>query len=265
MYLRFSAALILTCIMFSCAAVSVAADDGTTGKSNNSVNILLITSGCCHDYDFQTKAMQLAMEKQGVEAVWTVVNDGGTGTKAEIGYYNDPKWADGFDVVIHNECFANTSSPDYIRRITGPHRAGANAVVIHCAMHTYRAAEVDDWRKFLGVTSRRHEHQSNYRVDVKKKNHPIMVGFPDGHITAKDELYVIEKVWPDTTVLATSESEKTGKDHPVFWVNQFGKARVFGTTYGHSNGTFQDDVFLRTLTRGTLWAAGVLSDSVSAK
>ena len=73
-----------------------------------------------------------------------------------------------------------------------------------------------------------------------------------------DELYVIEKVWPGTTVLATSKSEKTGESHPVFWTNQYGKARVFGTTYGHSNETFEDIVFLEALTSGTLWAAGKL-------
>ena len=232
--------------------------DKTGSLEDSSVNVLLITSGCCHDYDFQTKAMQLAMEKSGVDAVWTVVNEGGKQTKAEIDFYNNPKWAEGFDVVIHNECFANTSDPDYIRRITEPHRAGANAVVIHCAMHTYRAADVDDWRKFLGVTSRRHEHQSHYKVDVVAAEHPIMKGFPDGHLTAKDELYIIEKVWPNTTVLATSDSEKTGESHPVFWTNRFGKSRVFGTTYGHSNETFEDEVFLKTLINGTLWAAGEL-------
>ena len=48
-----------------------------TQTNPDSINILLITSGCCHDYDFQTKAMQLAFENRGVAAVWTVVNDGG--------------------------------------------------------------------------------------------------------------------------------------------------------------------------------------------
>ncbi len=231
---------------------------GDESTSGDSCNILLITSGCCHDYDFQTKAMQLAMEDQGVDAVWTVVNEGGKGTEAEIDFYGEPDWAEGFDVVIHNECFANTADPEYVRSITKPHKAGTNAVVIHCAMHTYRAAEIDDWREFLGVTSRRHEHKSNYKVDVVAKKHPIMAGFPDGHLTANDELYVIEKVWPNTKVLATSSSEKTGETHPVFWTNRYGKARVFGTTYGHSNETFEDEVFLKALTRGTLWAAGKL-------
>lgn len=77
----------------------------------------------------------------------------------------------------------------------------------------------------------------------------------------KDELYIIEKVWPDTTVLATSESEKTGESQPVFWTHRYGKARVFGTTYGHSNETFEDPVFLQALSRGTLWAAGRLTAS----
>ncbi|MEO1615111.1 MAG: ThuA domain-containing protein [Planctomycetota bacterium] len=220
------------------------------------LRILLITSGCCHDYDYQTKTLQLAFKDAGVETDWTVVNEGGKGTDAEIDFYKDESWAEGFDVCIHNECFAKTSNADYIRSITGPHHAGLPAVVIHCAMHTYRDAEIDDWRKLLGVTSRRHEHKSSYKVAVAEKEHPIMKGFPDGHTIEFDELYVIEKVWPNATVLATSTSEKTEKSHPVMWTNQFGKARVFGTTYGHSNKTFEDDAFLGVVVRGTLWAAG---------
>ncbi|KAA5545193.1 ThuA domain-containing protein [Roseiconus nitratireducens] len=219
------------------------------------LNILLITSGCCHDYDFQTKSMQLAFKRAGVDANWTVVNEGGTGTEAQIDFYGESDWAKGFDVCIHNECFANTTDADYIRSITGPHREGLPAVVIHCAMHTYRGASIDDWRQLLGVTSRRHEHKSAYPVEVVAEQHPIMESFPDGHTIQLDELYVIEKVWPNATVLATSKSEKTGQSHPVIWTNQFGKARVFGTTYGHSNETFEDQEFLKLLVRGTVWAA----------
>lgn len=248
----------LVAIQLACCLTLAYGEDAAKQPSDESVNILLITSGCCHDYDFQAKSMQLALEHRGVDAVWTVVNDGGTGTDAEIDFYKNPKWADGFDVVIHNECFAKTTNPEYIRSITRPHQAGTNAVVIHCAMHTYRDAEIDDWREMLGVTSRRHEHKSHYKVDVVAKEHPIMSDFPNGHMTAIDELYVIEKVWPNTTVLATSKSEKTGESHAVFWTNRYGKARVFGTTYGHSNETFEDEVFLETLTAGTLWAAGKL-------
>lgn len=227
--------------------------------SSKPIRALIITGGCCHDYDFQTKAIKQAATDRNVKVDWTVVKEGGNGTDAQIDLYNNPDWAKGFDVVIHNECFADTTDADYIRKITSVHKAGVNAVVIHCAMHTYRATKIDDWRELLGVTSRRHEHQSKYAVNAVAVDHPIMKDFPSDYRTPMDELYVIEHVWPNTEVLARSTSEKTGETHPVIWTNKYGKARVFGTTYGHSNDTFSDEVFLTTLTRGIQWAAGTLA------
>ncbi len=237
-------------------ANSLNAADKTDEKKP--IKALIVTSGCCHDYDFQSKMLQIGGRQREMPIEWTIVSEGGKGTKAQIKLYDDPDWAKGYDVVIHNECFAGTADPDYVRKITSAHKAGVNAVVIHCAMHTYRAAKIDDWREFLGVTSRRHEHQSKYPVDVVAEDHPIMANFPGDYVTHMDELYVIEKTWPETTVLATSTSERTDKSHPVIWTNQYGKARVFGTTYGHSNETFADETFIDTVLRGTLWAAGQL-------
>ncbi|MEZ6115908.1 MAG: ThuA domain-containing protein [Pirellulaceae bacterium] len=225
------------------------------GEEEKLLRVLLITGGCCHDYDFQTKQLIQASMDEGHKMEWTVINEGGKGTRAKIDLYNNPNWADGYDVVVHNECFADTADPDYIRKITKAHHDGVSAVVIHCAMHTYRSAKIDDWREFLGVTSRRHDHQSKYPVKVVAADHPIMNGFPANYVTPMDELYIIEHVWPETKVLATSTSEKDGKSHPVMWTNQYGKARVFGTTYGHSNDTFSDKVFLRTVIQGIVWAA----------
>ncbi len=218
---------------------------------------LLITGGCCHNYIFQSEALTKGVS-QTVNADWTVVNDGGTGTRGMIKLYDDPQWARKFDVVVHNECFANTTDPEYIRKITKAHKAGTPAIVIHCAMHTYRAAEIDDWRQFLGVTSKRHDHQAEYPVKKVLPKHPIMKGFPETWVTPKDELYIIEKMWPNAKALASSVSEKDGKEHPVIWTNRYGKARVFGTTYGHSDATFEDPVFINVIARGMLWATGNL-------
>lgn len=237
---------------------TIAATTCLAQPNEKPLRVLLVTGGCCHDYGFQTKAMQKAARDRKVAIDWTVVNDGGRGTAAQIALYDKPDWAKGFDVVVHNECFANTTDSAYIRRISEAHKAGANAVVIHCAMHTYRSAKTNDWREFLGVTSRRHDHQSRYPVKVDRPAHPIMQGFPANYRTPMDELYIIEKVWPTAQVLATSPSERDGQLHPVFWTNRYGKARVFGTTYGHSNATFEDPVFLDTLLRGIRWAAGRL-------
>lgn len=220
---------------------------------------LLVTGGCCHNYPFQAEQLTNALAKLS-PVEWTVVMKGGTGTRAEISFYDNPDWAKGFDVVVHNECFADTTNQVYIRKITSAHKAGVPAVVIHCAMHTYRAADIDDWREFLGVTSKRHDHQSKYPVKQVEPSHPILKGVATDWVTPMDELYVIEKVWPGAKTLAVSVSERDGRTYPVVWVNHYGSTRVFGTTYGHSDEAWRDSNFLTLVSRGALWAAGRLND-----
>lgn len=236
--------------MAVCLAVLVS----TVHAAEKATKALLITGGCCHNYEYQAKALTEGISKS-VNVDWTIINEGGPGTKAEISLYDDPNWAKDFDIVIHNECFADTTDEAYIKKITSAHKAGVPAMVIHCAMHTYRTVGFDDWRQFLGVTSKHHEHQSNYPVKVVASDHQVLKGFKTDWVTPMDELYIIEKLWPTATALATSVSEKTGEAQPVVWVNQYGRARVFGTTYGHSDDTFGDPVFIDLLTRGFEWAS----------
>ena len=226
-------------------------------KPKKQLKILLVTGGCCHNYTFQTQAIKDAVNKY-KQAEWTVVNEGGNGTSATISLYDNPNWAKGYNVVVHNECFADTKDPAYIAKIVAPHRAGVPAVVIHCAMHSYRALETDEWREFLGVTTRRHDHQSKYPITIVETKHPILKDFPAIYSTPLDELYVIEKLWPNAKALATSVSERDKNTYPVIWTNKYGKAKIVGTTFGHSEATFSDPVFVNTVARGILWAAGRL-------
>lgn len=247
--------LIAMCISLAPSRVQSADKPFAYYSGKKPIRVLLITGGCCHNYAFQSQQMTNAVGQK-VRSQWTVVQEGGTGTQGEIDLYKNPDWAKPYDVIVHNECFADTDSAEYIRRITAAHRAGKPALVVHCAMHTYRAAQFDDWREFLGVTSRRHDHQSHYPVKVVMPEHPIMKGFPTNWVSPMDELYVIEKLWPGAQALATSVSEQSGQAHPVAWVNRYHGTRVFGTTYGHSDDTFRDPVYLDMLARGVVWAAG---------
>jgi type 1 glutamine amidotransferase len=239
-------ALVFVLALTSCTA---------TSRHSRPLRALLITGGCCHNYSLQTSQLTNAVA-QLAAVEWVVVREGGSGTKAEISFYDDPGWARGYDVVVHNECFADTTNGTYIRKITSAHQAGVPAVVIHCAMHTYRAAEIQDWRELAGVTSKRHDHQGRYAVKLLQPEHPILKGMAPNWVVQSDELYTIEKTEPKTTVLATSVSDEDGKAHPVIWTGQYGKARVFGTTYGHSDVTWRDPGFLNYVSRGVLWAAG---------
>jgi type 1 glutamine amidotransferase len=229
------------------------ATEKETVKKEEALKVLIVTGGCCHDYEFQSAAMIAGIPKHAKVDI-NLVNEG-KGTDAQIPLYDNPNWAKPYDVVIHNECFANTRDEAYIRKITEAHKAGTPAVVVHCAMHTYRSAQIDDWREFLGVTSMQHEHQSKYPVKVVNSGHPIMKDFPTDWITPMDELYIITKIWPKTTALATSKSEKTGEEYPVIWTSDFHGTRVVGTTYGHTNETFSDPVFIKLLADAVVWAA----------
>lgn len=245
---------LVTALLAAALLPSTAAEKLYAGKP---LRLLLITGGCCHNYAFQSQAMKDGVGAR-VDSEWKIVNEGGTGTRGQIALYDQPDWAKPYDVVIHNECFADTNDPEYIRKIVAAHRAGTPAVVVHCAMHTYRAAAVDDWREFLGVTSLHHEHQSKYPVKVVATDHPAMRGFTATWTTPMDELYIIKKLWPGAKALATSVSEKTGETQPVVWVNDYRGTRVFGTTYGHSDDTFRDPVFIDLLARGIAWSGGKL-------
>ncbi len=217
------------------------------------IKALVVSGGCCHDYPLQARIIMDAISKA-APVDWMVAVQGGRGTRGQLPVYDRPDWAKGYDIVVHNECFADISDPAFIRRITDGHKSGLPAVVIHCAMHTFRAAEIDDWREFLGVTSRRHTKQFNIPVKVVAKDHPAMKGFKEDWVTPSDELYVVDKFWPNATSLAAAVSPEDQREYPLAWTNDYHGARVFGTTIGHSTATFEDPVFQDLLARGFNWA-----------
>jgi type 1 glutamine amidotransferase len=218
------------------------------------INALIVSGGCCHDYAGEAKVMMDAIGKA-LPVDWTVVVQGGRGTRGSMPVYASPDWAKRFDIVIHNECLADVDDPAYIRQITAAHRNGPPALVIHCAMHSYRAATIDDWREFLGVTSRQHTRPFNIPVKIAAKDHSAMKGFKEDWVTPIDELYVIEKIGPHTTALATAVSPEDKMEYPLVWASEYGgTTRVFGTTLGHGADTWADPVYQDLLIRGFKWA-----------
>ncbi|CAN5462274.1 hypothetical protein BH23VER1_BH23VER1_22760 [soil metagenome] len=83
---------------------------------------------------------------------------------------------------------------------------------------------------------------------------------PKEWTTPQGELYNIEKLWPGCTPLAEGKGDEKQKANTCIWVNEYGKARVFGTTIGHHNETMLTDEYLGLITRGFLWAAGRLEE-----
>jgi uncharacterized protein len=222
------------------------------------INALVVSGGCCHDYALQGKILVDAVSKV-LPVDWTVAIQGGRGTTGEMPIYRNPDWAKGFDIVVHNECLADVTDAALIKRITAAHQnGGPPAIVIHCAMHTFRASTEDVWREFLGVTTRQHTKAHNIKVKVAAQVggdvEPIMKGFKEDWVTPVDELYVIAKFWPSSKALATAISPEDQKEYPLAWISDYGGTRVFGTTLGHGNDTWNDPVYQDLLVRAFKWA-----------
>jgi len=237
------------------------------------IKALLISGGNAHDYATQAKLVPEGLNAR-ANIEWTVVTPGGPGNK-QIDVYKKPGWAKDYDIVVHNECYAEVGKApgdkEFVEGIAKAHEDGVPAIVIHGSLHAYRDADkvTDEWRKCLGVTSTYHEAGGrDLEVKTVKADHPIMIGIPEKWTCAKEELYVITKQWPNCVPLATVTAvgaKDKGKEQPVIWVNTLGKARVFGTSLGHPNSTFQDKTYLDILARGLLWACDKLDEKGQPK
>ncbi len=235
-------------------ATTVLADDPPAPKP---LKALYITGGCCHDYDTQKKVFTEGISDR-ARVDWTIVQEGGTSTDHRVSLYEKPTWADGYDVVVHNECFSGVDDAKFIENVLAPHRAGLPAVVIHCQMHTFRDLKGEAWHEFLGVSTNHHGPQQPLSVKNLDPADPIMKGFPEVWTTGNEELYAIDKVEPHTTILAQAYALDNKKDHPVIWTHTYGKGRVFGSTIAHNTDTMRDPVYLNLVTRGLLWSTNKL-------
>ena len=233
-------------------------------RETRPLRALLVTGGCCHDYTNQKKIISEGLSAR-ANVEWTIVQEGASSTDHRVSIYEKPDWAKGFDIIVHNECFSAVHDKEFVERVIAPHREGTPAVVIHCAMHTFSSLKSDEYREFLGVTTRRHGPQQPLEVKNLMPDNPIMKGFPSTWTTGNEELYAIEKVWPGTEPLAQAYALDNKRDHAVIWTHTYGKGRVFGTTLAHHNATMQDPVYLDMLTRGFLWACDKLETNGDPK
>lgn len=222
---------------------------------------LLITGGCCHDYEAQKKIISEGISQR-ANVTFTILHEGGTDRNHKISIYSDPAWASKYDVIVHNECFGGVVDPDFVKGIAAAHFKGVPGVFIHCSIHSYRTSgAADSWRELIGVTSVKHDSITP-PLDIVKLDvpHPIMTTFPATWNEKRSELYNIDKLWPNATALAKAHSTQVNQDFPVVWVNQFGPAKIFGTTIGHTNDVMNTDVWLDMVSRGTLWVTGKLAE-----
>ena len=131
-------------------------------------------------------------------------------------------WAEGYDYIVYNHCFAHEKDAKFVKSITDIHKAGKPAIALHCAMHSYhwsipaKEGEKKAWPEMLGASSKGHGPKAAITVNKVKKyaNHPIMKDMPDGWMTPEGELYNVQQVYEGTTVLAYGDNGKNDLKSP---------------------------------------------------
>jgi putative membrane-bound dehydrogenase-like protein len=217
---------------------------------------LLVAGGCCHDYAKQQDIISkgiMARAKVRVDVVWTDDKS----TNPPLPLYDNPNWAESYDIIIHDECAADSKDPAILDRVLAPHQK-IPAVHLHCAMHSFRIGN-DRWFKHLGLQSNSHGPQEPIAISFVDKDHPVAQQLADW-TTIKEELYN-NVTMHDAHPLAMGKQMVKGKEASavVAWTNEKQGARSFSTTLGHNNNTVADGRYLDMLTRGLLWACDKLN------
>ena len=228
---------------------------------------LLVIGGCCHDYGTQKDILEAGIEARANVQI-DVCYSPDKGTKPAFTCYEKDNWAEGYDVIIHDECAADIKDVAIVNRILEPHRKGLPAVTLHCAMHSYRVspefknpmapgAEGGLWFDFLGIQSTSHGKQFPINITHIDPSNPITKGL-ENWTTGNEELYNNVSVRPGITPIA--KGKQGDSETIIAWTNPYGdkKTRVFSTTLGHNNETVSDKRYLDFITRGLLWSCGKL-------
>jgi type 1 glutamine amidotransferase len=226
------------------------------------IRALLVIGGCFHDYAKQKDLITKGVSTR-AHVEWTVSYDPDKSCKHLNPIYEEPDWAKGYDVVVHDECCADIADEAIINRILEPHRNGTPAVILHCGMHSYRSKGFPNstpWFAFTGLPSTGHGPQAPIAISFTDKDSPITKGLADW-TTINEELYnnSAGKLLDTAKPLARGKQGKS--DFVVAWTNTYNKkTRVFATTLGHNNETVADGRYLDLVTRGLLWSVDKLDD-----
>ena len=212
------------------------------------IKVLIVSGGCCHNYARQRALLETGLKARINADVTQVFYDptpGEQATRPALPIHANPRYADGYDVVIHNECAASEDSAAVLDAVLAPHRLGTPGVNLHCAMHSYRSGAWQlpvkagephaAWFEYTGIQSTGHGPQSPIRL-AAAAGHPINIGFVP-FVTGNEELYNNLTVFDVTPVLTGVQEEAAnpsdrGNTVNVAWTHVYGTrhTRVFSTT-----------------------------------
>ena len=138
---------VLTC-MFLCVLSLSAQQPGQPR-----INALVVSGGGCHDYALQAKVLVDAVSRAAAGGLDGRDSRAGAGRRGDKPISGNPNWSKGFDIVVHNQCFADMTDEALIQpdHFGAPGRPSGDRGSLRDAY--VRASPADTWREFLGVTT----------------------------------------------------------------------------------------------------------------
>ncbi|MEX0326561.1 MAG: ThuA domain-containing protein [Puniceicoccaceae bacterium] len=194
---------------------------------------------------------------------------------------------DDYDVVISNFGWKAAPWPDETQATLEAFvSAGGGFVVVHAANNSW-----PEWKAFnrmigLGGWGGRNEkdgpyvyyneagelvrdtspghggsHGPQHEILITlREPHPITDGMPQQWLHTQDECYdrlrgPAEKMTIIASAYSSPELKGTGRHEPMLMVLEYGEGRIFHTTLGHEDYSFEGVGFQTTLLRGVEWVA----------
>lgn len=233
-------------------SLTVCVSHSSQATANPPLKVLILTSpGVYHNYEQQTQALAYAL----AERIHVRVDV----SLAEVERWKTTDFAPGYDVLIYNICMADNQDEALIANLRRQsEELGVPALVIHCAMHSFR--ETNLWWPMFGLQTKTHESLRPL-TQIQTAPHPILTGIPKNWTVANDELYINLQFEALALLSVTSADNRSDT---TAWLAYQGETPIFGTTLGHSDETLNDPAFGRLIANAVLFVTGNLSDQGTA-
>ena len=228
-------------VLFVMSDVAVGEDD--------KVNVLIVTGFDVNSHKWQESAkLNQAILRESGRFDVTVSQDKEVFASPDL---------DDYDVLVLNYGFWTEPEPSEEAKagLINYVKNGGNVVALHFACSSFQY-----WKDYADLLGRvwvkgtgGHGPYGEFTVNIKDADHPVTNGLSD--FKTEDELYA--KLTGDTeiTVLATADSDWSGKTEPIVFVKDYGKGRVLQNVLGHGLDSKQNSDYQRLLNRCVEWAA----------
>lgn len=239
----------------------------TTPSQPKKLQALIVTGQNGHDWRGVTPFLRKALEDTGLFEV-RVTEEFRGATVASLAPYQlvVVNYFDGRKPELRWGEGANDALLGFVE-------SGKGLVIYHFSLAAFDGWQ--PWEEMSGGNWRpnngHHSAKHNFELTVRDADHPIVRGLPIKFEQQADELYANLRWQPDRSryrVLATAWDDHKlyngkarqpipgdGLDHPMLWVSERGKGRVFVTALGHDAPAVQTPAFVVTFARGAEWAA----------